>query len=118
MSERVGHSVHWGPVTTHHARDRVVRRPLLSVRSWAVATVALLVLAVLLAITLGSSGGAPLTIAAFVSAYVTWRATYQWREYNRAIAANTAKAQRAHEDEESRAMYRTWLRQQTGQDPE
>lgn len=114
MSDRVGHSVNWGPVTTHHARSNVVLRPFLSVRAWLMLAAALLVSAVLLAVTVGSSAGVPAFVASVVAAYIALRAAHKWREYNRVVATNRAKEQRAQEDEQDRANYRQWLRDQVG----
>jgi len=118
LSDRVGHSVNWGPVTTHHAREKMIIRPFLSVRSWMIVTAALLVLAAVLAITSGSSAGGPVFVAAVVSACIVSRSAHKWREYNNAVAANKAKAKRAEEDEQDRALYRKWLREQAGKDTE
>jgi hypothetical protein len=112
VSERVGHSVHWGPVTTHHLHERRVFRPVLSVRTWLMISAAFLVASIVLGLTVGTSGGGPAFLGSIVAAYVAWRAAYKWRAWNEAMAAQKAKAAQAAVDESDRELYRQWLRQQ------
>ncbi len=112
MSERVGHSVHWGPVTTHHARERTVFRPFLSVRAWLMISAVFLVASITLGLTVGTSGGGPTFLCCVVACYVAWRAAYKWREWNEAVAAQKAREVKAAVDESDRELHRQWLRQQ------
>jgi hypothetical protein len=112
VSERVGHSVHWGPVTTHHARERTVFRPFLSVRTWIMISAGLLVASIVLGLTVGSGGGGPAVIGCIVAGYVAWRAAYKWRAWNEAVAAQKTKEAQAAVDESDRKLHRQWLRQQ------
>lgn len=116
MSERVGHSVHWGPVTTHHARARTVFRPFLSVRAWLMISAGFLAVSMVLGLIVGSGGGGPTFVGGVLAAYVARRAAYRWRTWNEAVAAERAEAARAAEEESDRELHRQWLRQQLGRD--
>lgn len=89
-------------------------RPFLTVRAWLMVTAALLMLATLLAVIVGTNAAGPVFVASVAAAYVALRAAYKWREYNGVVAANKAKEQRAEEVEHDRVMYRQWLREQVG----
>jgi hypothetical protein len=116
VSERVGHSVHWGPVTTHHIRERRAFRPFLPVRTWVLISAAFLVATVVLGLIVGASAGGPAFLGFLVSSWLLWRSTYKWRVWNEAMAAQKAKAAQAAEDERDRELYRQWLRQQMHRD--
>lgn len=115
VSERVGHPVHWGPVTTHHIREQRVFRPFLPARTWLAISAALLAATVVLGLTVGVDAGGPAFLGSLVAIYVFWRATYKWRAWNEAIAAQKARAAKAADDEHDREMFRQWLRQQPRQ---
>jgi|ERR671910_2498009 hypothetical protein len=116
MSERVGHSVRWGPVTTHHVRERRAFRPFLRVRAWIIIAAAFLVASVVLGLIVGASAGGPAFLGFLVASYVLWRSTYKWRVWNEAMAAQKARAAEADADERDRELFRHWLRQQGHQD--
>lgn len=114
MGERVGHSIHWGPVSTHHVRDRRVIRPFLATRTWLMVTTTMLVLTVLLGIVVGSGAGVPMFFGFLLATLLLSRSPYRWRQWREAVAGHEAATQRAAEDERDRELYRQWLRNQQG----
>ena len=114
MGERVGHSIHWGPVSAHHVRDRRVIRPFLSTRTWLMIAGSMLVLTILLGIVVGSGAGVPAFFGFLLATLLLSRSPYRWRQWHEAAAAHEAATQRAAEDERDRELYRQWLRNQPG----
>jgi hypothetical protein len=116
VSERIGHSVHWGPVTTHHLREDRVFRPFLPVRAWLAISAAFLVATVVLGFTVGANAGGPAFLGFLIAIYIFWRSTYKWRTWNEAMAARRAREAEVAADERDREMFREWLRQQGRRD--